>query len=611
MRGGLLISCLPTKQSLKNGIASLKAKSDARNDTWGSVLLRKRLSILFLIPLLCFSPRVFAAPPPTAQQASGQQALSEQQERERKLREKIEKPLPKVENPAVPENQQPPVVGNQKALINKIVVSVNTILSESVINSIVQPFEGKELTLTDMQKVADLITDAFRKKGFITTRAIIPPQKVVNNTLELKIVVGWMGNMDVRGNHYFKTFLFTRRVTLKKGEPFNYNKLRSDLFNINQYPDRNVKATITPGQEPGQTDVLFDVKDHLPIHVSFSYDNFGSKFLSKNRFLGTATDNNLLGLDDILTFQYQISEKYNAYKLESLRYLVPVTNNTQVGFYSTRNQVELQGQFKATKARGKSDIYGVFVNQTLYNQPDLKIVADLGFDYKNVFNFLSGVESSRDLERVFKTGFNVDYTDNFYGRNIFSDQLSFGIPDIMGGLRAVDSRSSVLGAGGKFTKDVVDYLRLQTLPFDSTLLIKSEAQFASRTLDATEEYQLGGIANVRGFAPGEAVGDNGQSATAELGIPVYGIPKNLKIPFSSAKLYDALRVAAFYDWGHVHLRTSQPGVFKSRILDSYGCGLRVTLPENFFFRVDFAWPVTGQPSDHRGEHTWVQVTKQF
>lgn len=574
-------------------------------------MLRKSIPVLMSVLLFSLSPKVFAAIPPS-QQASGQEGLNEQQERERKLREKIEKPLPKVENQEVlPQSQQPGAVGSQKTLIMKIVVSGNTILPPALINSIIQPFEGKELSVSDMQKVADLITDAYRQRGFITSRAIIPPQKVLGNTLELKIVLGLMGELQVRGNRYFKKSLFTKRVTLKKGDPFNYNTLRSDLFNINQYPDRNVKTTITPGQEQGETDVLFDVKDQLPIHVSFSYDDFGSKYLGKNRFTGTATDNNLLGFDDILTFQYQVSGAEDAYKLESFRYLVPVTNNTQVGFYSTRNQIELQEQFKALYARGKSDIYGGFVDQTLVNDPDLKIVADLGFDYKNVYNFLLNVESSRDIERVAKTGFNVDYTDSLYGRNIVNDEIDFGIPDIFGGARAVDPHSSILGSGGRFTKDVFDYLRLQSLPFDSTLLLKSEAQFSSDVLDSTEQYQLGGISNVRGFAPGEAVGDNGQTATAELGLPVYGIPKNIPIPLSSANLYDALRVALFYDWGHVFLRDPQPGEFKDRILDSYGCGLRLTLPEDFFFRLDFAWPVTGQPSDGHNEHTWVQVTKQF
>ena len=569
----------------------------------------KRISVLVLVALFCFSPRVFALP--ASSQASGQAGLNEQQERERKLREKIERPRPKVENAAIPQPEQPPAVGNQKTLINKIIVIGNTILPESEINAIIQPFEGKELTVTDMQKAADLITDAFRKRGFITTRAVIPPQKVLDNTLELKVILGLMGSLDVKGNHYFKKFLFTKRVTLKKGEPFNYNKLRSDLFNINQYPDRNVKAVITPGQEPGETDVLFNVKDNLPIHVNLSFDNFGSKYLGKNRFSGTVSDDNFLGFDDILSFQYQLSEKENAYKLESFHYLVPVTTNTQVGAYATRNQYELQGQFKTLLERGKSEIYGAFINQTLVNDPDLKVVLDLGFDYKNIFSFVLGEESSRDIERVAKTGFNVDYTDRFFGRNIINDEIDFGIPDIMGGNRARDHRASILGSGGRFTKDVFDYLRLQSLPFDSTLLVKSEVQFSGNVLDSTEQYQLGGIGNVRGFAPGEATGDNGQSVTAEFGLPVYGLPKDLRIPFTSTKIYDAIRIAAFYDWGHVNLKTPQPGEIKQRILDSYGCGLRLTLPDNFSFRLDTAWPVTGKPSDGRNEHTWVQVIKQF
>lgn len=571
-------------------------------------MLNKRLFIFFLISLFSFSPRIFAAIPPVSQQASGQEGLSEQQERERQLNEKVQQPLPKVENaPVAP--TQPQAANNAKTLITKIIVTGNTILPPSEINSIIKPFEGKELTVTDMQKVADLITDAFRKKGFITTRAIIPPQKVVNNTLVLNVVLGLMGELDVRGNHYFRKSLFTKRVTLKKGEPFNYNKLRSDLYNINQYPDRNVKTVLTPGQNPGETDVLFNVKDQLPIHVGFSYDTFGSRYLERAHYSGTATDDNLLGFDDILTFQYQQAER-EAYKLESIRYLVPLTNTTQFGIYSTRNQIQLQKEFRPLDDRGKSDVYGGFVNQTLYNEPELKIVASLGFDYKDVFNFILGSESSRDLERVAKASFNVDYTDGFNGRNIFNNEIDNGIPDIMGGSMGVDPNSSVPGAGDKFTKDVVDYLRLQRLPLDSTLLLKAEGQFASHVLNATEQFQLGGINNVRGFDPGTAVGDNGQSATAELGFPVYGIPKDLQIPYSTAKLYDALRLATFFDWGHVTSR-EPAGLPKQETLNSYGCGVRVTLPEDFFFRVDFSWPVTALPGSNRDEHTLLQVSKQF
>jgi len=573
---------------------------------------RQRLNAVAVLSLFFITPVVFAQTVPPSQQASGQESLRQMQERDKKLREKVERPRKEeaapAQEPVVPSEEAGP---SEKALINKIIVYGNTILPQAEIFKITKPFEGKELTVRDMQKVADLVTDAYRKKGFITTRAILPPQKVENNTLELKVVEGLMGDLEVRGNRYFKKSLFTKRVALKKGQVFNYNSLRDDLRIINQYPDRNVKTVITPGKEPGQTDVVFDVKDRLPIHIGLSYDNYGSKYIEKNRYLATATDNNLLGFDDVLTFQYQTAEA-RAYRLLSLRYLVPVTKYTQVGIYGAHNQTTLKEEFKDLQARGKAKLYGAFVNQVLVNKEDLKITANGGFDYKDVYNFQLGVESSRDRLRIFKAGFNIDYADPWYGRNIFSNETDFGVPNIMGGLKAVDTRSSRLGAGGKFTKDLVDYLRLQRLPFDSTLFIKAEAQFASTTLPATEQYQLGGIVNVRGFGPGEAIGDSGQSLTGELSFPLYILPKSIKVPYYKTRLYDAIRIAGFFDWGHVAFRSAQPGEAKQRTLDSAGWGVRLNLPENFSVRLDFAWGIKGRPLvDEHHQHTWLQVSKEF
>ncbi len=566
--------------------------------------------IICFLGLFCFSVQVFAIVP-TSQQASGQEGLKEQQERERRLRQRIERPLPQIDKEqAVAVVKEAPSITSQKVLVKKIVVTGNILLAQAEIDRIIHPFEGKELAVAQMQRIADFLTDAFRQKGFITTRALIPPQKIANDVLEIKIVTGFLGEVAVQGNKYFNKSLFTKRLTIKKGEPFNYNELRSNLFTINQYPDRNVKAVLIPGQSQGETDLLLEVKDRFPAHVGMSYDNFGSKYLGRSRYLGTLTHNNLFGFDDILTLQYQQSEA-KAYRLQSARYLLPVTNKTQVGVYSTHHQVRLQREFKDLNARGKSKVYGIFVNHAFLSEPDLRITGNLGFDYKNVYNFILDLENSRDIERVTKLGGNIDYMDPFGGRNIINNEINFGIPNIMGANRSVDSRSSVVGSGGRFTKDIIDYLRLQSLPFDTSLFFKFEAQFASRILNATEQYQLGGISNVRGFAPGEAVGDSGETVTAEYALPFYPIPRHVKVPFSSVRLYDALKLAVFYDWGHVSLRNPQAGESKQRTLDSYGWGLRFNLPENFFVRIDMAWALAGRPSDDHGQHTWFQITKEF
>jgi hemolysin activation/secretion protein len=235
---------------------------------------------------------------------------------------------------------------------------------------------------------------------------------------------------------------------------------------------------------------------------------------------------------------------------------------------------------------------------------------DLGFDYKDVYNFLLYEESNRDRLRVGRLGLKIDHSD-VLGRTIINNEIDNGFPNQWGSLQAKDSRASRDGSGGKFTKDVIDVLRLQRMPVESTLLLKGQAQFASHVLTSTEQYQLGGIANLRGYTNGEAVGDNGMATTAELSFPVYFIPKNIKAPLSKSSLYDAVRLAGFYDWGAVSLRKAAVGEQKTRSLKDVGFGIRYDLPESFSIRYDVAWPLYERASDNAGVHQWLKVSKDF
>lgn len=492
-----------------------------------------------------------------AQEVSEQQRNIQLQEKEKQLRQKIEQkakaPEIKQEVPAL----APVSESKEKTLIKQINVTGVTFLSEKEVQDIVLKYKGKELTLGEMQKIAGLITDAYRQKGYITSRAYLPPQKIENGILEIRVVEGLMGNLNVTGNHYFKASLFERRFAMKKGEPFDYNKLRANLSKINQYADRSARAVLVPGKEPGTTDVTLEVKDHLPIHLGLDWDNYGSRFIGRDRYEAILKDNNLLGFDDSLTLQYQIAEAH-AYRLTSLRYLLPVTKATEVGFVAAENKLHLGKEFEDVNARGKSHIYSLFTNHNLLDTENVSLIGHLGFDYKDVFNYQQGSKISSDRMRVLKGSFDLDVSDNF-GRTILDNELGFGIPDIMGGSKAKDPSTSRVGAGGKFVKDTITFVRLQKMPFSSTLLWKNQAQLSPNTLTATEEYQLGGIANLRGYAPAEAVGDNGYATTLEWSVPPYFVSKNIKVPFSQGKLYDVLRFVGFYDWGVVSLREPQAG----------------------------------------------------
>lgn len=530
--------------------------------------------------------------------------------KEKKLRQRLEqkKQTPEIED-EVKTPQTTPSTSQQKILVNKIDVIGVTFLSEEDIAKITSQYENKELLMRDLQRAADQITDAYRKKGYITSRAYLPPQRIERGTVEIRVMEGLMGSVEIKGNKYFKTKLIRKKITLLEGEPFNYNILKNNLTKINDHPDRKAKAVLMPGKEPGTTDIVLEVKDKLPIHFGMDWDNYGSRYIYKNRYRASVTHNNLLGFDDILTLQYQMSER-DAYWLSNIRYMLPLTDDFSIGAYGARSRVTLGKEFKNMDARAKSKLYGIYTVHNIVEQENLSVTFNMGFDYKDVFNFFLYDETSRDRLRIAKGGLDIDVTDNF-GRTIITQELDYGIPNIMGGLKTKDPRASREGAGGKFIKNTLNLLRLQKLPFDSILYWKNQFQFSPYILPSTEQFQIGGVANVRGYAPAEVVGDQGYAMTWELSMPVYVIPKSIKVPFSETTLYDSVRVALFYDWANARLRNPQVGEEKNKTLRGAGVGVRIFLPQDFSTRVDFAWPLDQTPSDENHLHTWFEISKTF
>jgi hemolysin activation/secretion protein len=542
-------------------------------------------------------------------------------EKEKTLREKIEKKIeePKIEQPPAQETE--PSTSQEKTLIKQIIVTGVTLIKQKDVDSIVSANSNKELYMRDMQKIADLITDLYRKKGYVTSRAYLPPQKIESGVLEVRVVEGITGDINIKGNRYFKTALLRNKITLKKGDPFDYEILKKGMSRINEQPDLNAKAVLAPGKEPGTTDVVLEIKDKLPIHAGFTYDNYASRFLDKDRIKTTVSHNNLLGFEDIFTMQYQLTEGEN-YTLVSANYLFPATESLKLGLFAARTTLALRRDYEDLSARGKSKYYSVFATQSLFAKDNTSLKLNVGFDYKDIYNFQLGQETSRDRLRVAKAGLELDMSDRF-GRTLLTNEVDFGIPNIMGGLKAQDSfaaqgtdaskgtGASRDGSGGKFVKHAINFIRLQRLPFDNIFYWKTQGQISSNTLTAAEQFQIGGLANVRGYPAAEVVGDRGFSSTMAWSVPFYFIPKNVLVPFSNARLYDSIRLVTFYDWATARLRKPAAGEQKNRTLRSIGYGIRVIMPNGFSARVEFAWPLDNTPSDGHHLHSWTEISKSF
>lgn len=561
----------------------------------------------FVLIVSC-GQNVYAAPD-AAQTTAGEIRQDQDIERTRRLEKKVRQTIPaeiKEETPHVEDDEPgPPVVR-----VNEIQIEDSQILPPEELARIIVEFQGRDLTLDQMQEVADRITDAYHKKGYITSRAYLPVQSIKDGILVIKVLEAKTGEVEIRGNRYFKTKELRRDINAQSGGNFDFSALQRSLVYINEHPDRKAKAVLVPGKEPGTTDVIVQVDEQRPMHVGFEYDNYGSRFISQNRYSLIFEHDNLLGFDDLLYLKGQISDE-SRLTMEQMRYVLPLNRNWDVGFYAVNSRIKLGEEFDSLEAEGDAQILGLFAARRLIKNERNDLRLNLGFDYKSVRNKILGEQFSKDELRVLKTGLDWDFEDP-WGRNIMGATLDSGIPGIMGGSDSKDDEASRAGAGARFDKGTFTYFRLQPTPKETSLLWKNFAQFSNHNLTASEQFQAGGALSVRGYPPAEHSGDSGIYSALELSVPLYFIPREMSVPLAKEELlYNDLRFVVFYDIATTHLNSPLAGEEKNETLRGYGYGMRFNIKDDLSLRCEVGYPAAGKPTDGKSAHPWVEFTYRY
>jgi hemolysin activation/secretion protein len=169
-------------------------------------------------------------------------------------------------------------------------------------------------------------------------------------------------------------------------------------------------------------------------------------------------------------------------------------------------------------------------------------------------------------------------------------------------IKAIDDAS--VRTSGSFQRWNAGYARLQGLTDRVSLYLSFLAQKAGKNLDSSEKMFLGGTGGVRAYPQGEAPGDSGYVASAEL-----------RYAFNFAALPGTWQASGFIDGGEVKINEDPfiAGTNRRR-LSGAGLGLEWSQPGDFSVRLSIAHRLgdaraTSGPDDHtRG---WLQAIKYF
>jgi hemolysin activation/secretion protein len=517
------------------------------------------------------------------------EGLGLQQEKKPEIHVKKEKPAPKSQGPSFK--------------INDIVLEGNTVFTTQQLRVYIKSYEGRVLFLKDLQDLANLITAHYQRTGYLTSRAYIPPQKIQNGIVVIRIVEGRIANIIMKGNRWFSDRLYLDKLSLKQGQLFYIQKLTMSLQDINQLPDRSVKAYLEPGTEPGTFDVDIVAQDQVPLHASYEYNTNGSELTHLSRHILHLTDNNLTGNGDTLQTSLSLGEQ-NELLGGAMQYALPMPEQGVVyslnagGAYS-----RLGKELRPLKVTADSFFVSPGVTKNFIKDPTFKLDGFLDFEIKDSKSMEDNSRLTYDRDRVLDIGPRVAIDDSM-GKTFLAGDLRGGIPDFLGGAELHAPSASRIDSGGEFIYMTGSVDRINRLPYGSYLVLHGGGQYSPMPLTSFEQFYLGGMNSVRGYPENDSSGDSGVNFSTEVRIPIYFIPKEWHVGISKDKTWrDSLSFVTFVDGGRVFNYNRQgAGSALDRTLLSTGVGL------NFYMTPDMncqagigfpfgATPTSGDPHD--------------
>jgi len=467
---------------------------------------------------------------------------------------------------------------------------------------------GKEFTLGELEGIVSKITKYYREHNYLVARAYLPQQEVKDGIVQISIVEGRYGKIQINNRANISHAVITRALgDVKSSVVVDGKLLERGLLMLSDLPGINAKATLTPGIVLGTTDLVVDVVKSKQVIGNLYSNNYGNRFTGQNIGGITVSINNPTGQGDFLTIQGMTSTS----RLEHGRFSYEIPIGVQGLYWGTsysKTYYELGEDFTSLDAHGEAKTTSLFARYALVRSYKKNLYGQIQYDDKKLKDYIDS--SNWATDKTAKTlifSLSGDSRDQIGGGGINSYSLSYTSGHLhMNNTNAItnDNEAKTAGSYGKFN---LNFLRLQYLTDKSSLYTSFAGQLATKNLDSSEKMSLGGANGVRAYPQGEASGDEGYLLTLEL-------RRTLPTP---KPLTGDLQLITFLDTGHIKVNKELwPGYTgkNSRTLSALGLGFILSKQTDFSVRMDYAWKLSSEDAtsdkDENGRF-WIQGMKYF
>ncbi len=296
-----------------------------------------------------------------------------------------------LESPPAAPPTPTPIPGKlpeQQVTVERFEVIGSTVFSPEELESVLAPFTNRPLSLTELFQARSAITQLYIDSGYITSGALLPPQKLQRGVVKIQVVEGSLSAINVNGTRRLNPDYVRSR--LPTSIPLNQKQLLEALQLLQLNPlIENISAELAAGTRP-QTSVLqVEVKEAKTFSSQLVADNARSPSVGSFRRRAQVNEVNLLGLGDGLSLAYSNTDGSNGVDAS---YTLPISsrNGTLSLSYGTTNSEVIEPEFDLLGINGNSRYYELTLRQPLSQTPTQEFA--LG---------LSAVRSESDISSSF------------------------------------------------------------------------------------------------------------------------------------------------------------------------------------------------------------------
>ncbi|ECC4542559.1 ShlB/FhaC/HecB family hemolysin secretion/activation protein [Salmonella enterica] len=492
-------------------------------------------------------------------------------------------------------------------------------VDEAALQKQVAGYLRRPLTFAGLSEMTQGVTDLYRQKGLLVARAILPPQTIRDGVLTVQIIPGRYDSAQVSNASALRSSVVERmvRTTTPQGDVVTRKQLERVALLLNEIPGVSAGVSLKEGQKSGTSALDISVKPGKRLGGYVGLDNQGNTVTGRSRVMAGFYASELLGFGDQLRVDlldaWENSDLFNG----ALDYSLLVGGaGTRVG--ASYSHLNYHYNVNGLGFDGYSDNWGLYVTQpwirTARARVDVRLDAGQQFmtdTYPQMFTiFTSGERKGRKQ---------VDYGSLSLLGSVASTPGGITAFNLQGTTGDMDYRNVTANFFNNSENDG-HFSRLNWLvshdqqvwgPF--SFYASLNGQTASRNLDSSQKFLMGGPGAVRAYDVGDGSVDTGNVMTAEVRSD-WAIPVTRWLGNSPK-----LTLATFYDYGHGKQFKNDDGGRLAGNDNSFslaGAGLYATVADANNYALTMTWahrtgdvdPVSGS-SDH--DRFWVTAVKTF